>query len=378
MDSAGKPLRINLSKRLGIGKLTDDTPPLHRHFEAALPDNQQVISEPIPCTRVTIGAYTVEKVLRNIPGVRDVTSRPRLDGYLDAYISVAPKSKLVVGDIIPLISVLIPGYAIPKHMYIILGPLALDHTGNYDYEGMERESLDNEAIDMDKRQLLVRNIFGDVLDAELTHMRKDSDFFLLGGNSLLLGKLSHHIRRQAGVNIGIADLFSNSTIQGIATLIEENDGSDESEYHCTDQDTKKTAATTANSSFTTVSIDYDFEHDPEYASKRRGRSQDHPLCLVVQAIPFFVFYPLKAALTCASIHLSVNSYFIVGNTTGSWMLVTLSHLSGLTEASFWRRMIAMFVAILSARVIAGIICPVTAIAFKWIIIGRYQPGTHQM
>ena len=377
--SAGKPLRINLSKRFGIGKLSDDTPPLHRHFEAALPDNQHLISEPIPCKRVAIGAYTVENVLRtHVPGVEDVALRQRLDESLDAYISVGPQSRLVVRDIIPLISVLIPGYAIPKHIYIIPGPLACDLSGDYDYEGMERESLNNEAIDMDKQQLLVRDIFGDILDADPTHMRKDSDFFLLGGNSLLLGKLCHRIRRQSGVNIGIVELFSNSTIQGIAAIIEENTGPDRSEDHsgCTDQDTK--TATTANSSLKAVLVDYDFEHGPEYAGKMRGRSQDHPLCLVVQAIPYFVFYPLKGALTCGSTLLLVNPYFIENNPSGSCMLVTLSHLSGLTVGSFWRRMGVLFVAILAARVITRIICPLTAIAFKWIVIGRYKPGTHQM
>ena len=292
--SAGKPLRIGLSKRFGIGKLSDDVPPLHRHFEAALPDNQHLISEPIPCTRVTVGDHTVENVLRNIPGVEDVAVRWRPDESLDAYVSVALHSKLVVRDVITFISLLIPGYAIPTHMYLIRGPLARDFSGSYDFESMEKRALDNETIELDKPQLLIRDIFADILDVDPTCMRKDSDFFLLGGNSLLLGKLSYHLRRQFGVNIGVTELFSESTIQGIATLIEEKGGSETD--HCAN-DTEITATT--NSSSTVLSTDYDFEQDPEYAGKRRGRSQDHPLCLAVQAIPFLVFYPFKTAFTCA-------------------------------------------------------------------------------
>jgi acyl carrier protein len=292
-SSAGKPLRINLSKRFGIGKLSDDVPPSHRHFEAALPDNQHLISEPIPCKRVAITAYTVETVLRNLPGVDDVALRWRPDESLDAYVSVAPQSKLVVRDITTFISLLIPGYAIPSHMYLIRGPLVRDLSGRYNYDRMERQALDNETIELDKRQLLVRDIFANILGVDLTYMRKDSDFFLLGGNSLLLGKLSYHLRRELGVNIGVADLFCESTIQGIATLVEEKGGS--STDHCTDDTT-----TPANSSSTVLSTDYDFENDPEYAGKRRGRSQVHPLCLVVQAIPFIVFYPFKTAFTCTS------------------------------------------------------------------------------
>jgi hypothetical protein len=126
-------------------------------------------------------------------------------------------------------------------------------------------------------------------------------------------------------------------------------------------------------------MDHDFKHDPEYALKRRGRTQDHLLCLVVQAVPFFIFYPLKTALTCASILLMVNTYF-VENHPGSLMLVTLSHLSGMTlgAGGFWHRVVTLVAAILVARVITRIVCPVTAIVFKWIIIGRHRPGTHQM
>ena len=290
-SSAGKPLRINLSQRFGIGKLSDDIPSLHRHFEAALPDNGHLISEPIPCARVTIDDYTVENVLRNVPGVDDVALRRRPDESLDAYVSVAPQSKLVWRDIMTFIWLLIPGYAIPSHIYLIRGRLVRDLSGSYDYNGMEKQASENETIELDKRQLLVRDIFAELLDVDATYLRKDSDFFLLGGNSLLLGKLSYHLRRQLRVNIGVADLFSESTIQGIATLVEHEGGL--STDHCTDATT-----TTVNSS-TILSTDYDFEHDPEYAGKRRGRNQNHPLCLVVQAIPFIVFYPFKTAFTCA-------------------------------------------------------------------------------
>ena len=373
--SAGKPLRIDLAKRFGIGKLSDNVPLLHRHFEAALPVNQHLISEPIPCTRVAINAHTVESVLRNVQGVIDVALRRRPDDSLDAYVSVAPQSKLELRDITTLILLLIPGYAIPSHMYVIRGPLARNLSGGYDYDRMEKRPLDNETIKFDKQQLLVRDIFADILDVHPTHMRKESDFFLLGGNSLLLGNLSYRIRRQLGVNIGVTDLFSESTIQGIAALIDEKCGS-ETDYG-TDDDTKHNA-TTASSSFTALPTDHDFERDPESRGKRRGRSQVHPFCLAVQAIPFLVFYPFKTAFTCGSTFTVANSCPIDENELGSWFLVTLSCLVALTGGGFWHRLFALFATILVAHLIADTVCPIAAIAFKWIVIGRYQPGTYPM
>ena len=365
---------MDLSKRFGIGKLSDDVPLLHRHLEAALPDNQHLISESIPCTKVAISAYIVESVLRNVQGVIDVAVRRRPDESLNAYVSVAPQSKLAVRDITTSIRLLIPGYAIPSHMYVIRGPLARDLSGGYDYGRMEKRALDNETIEFDKQQLLVRDIFADILGHDPAHMRKDSDFFLLGGNSLLLGKLSFHLRRQLGVDIGVMDLFSESTIQGIAALIDEK-GRSETGYG-TDDDTKHNASTASSS--TALPTDHDFKHDPEYRGKRRGRNSAHPLCLVVQAIPFLVFYPFKTAFTCASTLTIANSCLIDENELGFWLLMISSSLAVFKDGSFWHRLGGLFMAILIARMIADTVCPITAIAFKWIVIGRYQPGTYQM
>ena len=73
-----------------------------------------------------------------------------------------------------------------------------------------------------------------------------------------------------------------------------------------------------------------------------------------------------------------NSYLIEDNVLGSWLLVISSYLTFFTDGSFWHRLVVLFTAIFVARIITGVICPITAIAFKWIVIGRYQPGTYPM
>jgi len=67
-----------------------------------------------------------------------------------------------------------------------------------------------------------------------------------------------------------------------------------------------------------------------------------------------------------------------GNALGSWILVTLSSLAAVKNGSFLHRLAGLFTAILVARIITGVVCPIVSIAFKWIIIGRYQPGTYRM
>jgi len=273
--------------------MTDDDPLLSRHFEAFLPvKGVDCISEPIPCSKVAIDVDTISQAIRQVPGISDVALRQQPDGSVDAYIYVAAKSTLVPSDIVPLVSPFLPGYAVPNRVFVVRR-LLRSPIGNYDFEAMEKESAMHSSENLSKRQSLVRDIFAELLNLDPSCVRMGSDFFLLGGNSLLLGQLSHHVRRRSGVNVGIADLFSDSTIKGIASLIDEKALPEKEEYDDDDD-----AKGTRNSSRTAFSMEYDYEQDTEFMQAKGLRGQNHPLCLIVQAIPYLFFHPLKAALTC--------------------------------------------------------------------------------
>ncbi|KAH9479272.1 putative NRPS-like protein biosynthetic cluster [Psilocybe cubensis] len=361
-NSAGKPLRIGLSKRLGIGQLTDDHSILSRHFEAVAPPITQSIHSPIPCSTVSVDPSVVDSAFRNIPKVVDFAVEHHSDGSLDAYISVEPTWSFSANEVKQLVTPRLPGYSIPNQIHIVNGPLLRDGSGSHDFRAMERQAAKSANIQMTKRQMLVRDIVAELLNIDPTHIHTGSDFFLLGGNSLLLGKLSHSVRRQSGINIGITELFSESTIHGIAALLEEREAANadtDTETKAHGDQEKVKDPNTRNSSTTAFGDDYDFEQDAEYAETKRSRSQDHPLCLIVQAIPFVFFYPLKTAWTW------------------SMLIFMLSYLAPLINGTYWERMVALLTSILVARVTARIVCPLTSILFKWIVIGRYKPGTYQ-
>jgi hypothetical protein len=73
--------------------------------------------------------------------------------------------------------------------------------GEVDFVEMEAEVARAHASVMSEQALLVRDIIGNLLVADAAMIKPDSDFFLLGRNSLLLGKLAHQIRKQTGVSI---------------------------------------------------------------------------------------------------------------------------------------------------------------------------------
>ena len=283
--SAGKSLRIGLAHRLGLGEFRESDPVLQRHFEAIVPPTSAPIDELIPCSRVTVSVDLVSRTLRNLPFVRDVSLRNNFDGSLSAFISWSPTAKSI-----PIIDepgfLSLPGYSLPNPIYFIHGPLVKDHTGEYDFRRMENESLN--AKTMTEHQLLVRKVVAEVLDIDPAPLTAYSDFFLMGGTSLLLGQLCYRLRRQTGNDIDIADLFTESTICGIASMIEEKENKGiKRKLTCVGNETKAETTT-----FFTE------QKDAECHKARQSRGQNHPLCLIVQAIPFIFFSPSKRALRC--------------------------------------------------------------------------------
>ena len=257
-----------------------------------MPSTLASIEELIPCSRVTIDMDLISRTLQNLPFVRDVFLRNNLDGTLAAYISLSPTEKSILATDIPEFLSL-PGYSLPNPIWIIHGPLLKDHTGKYDCQKMENESVNPKT--MSERQLLVQKIVAEVLDIDPAPITASSDFFLMGGTSLLIGQLSYRLRQQTGINIGIADLFVESSICGIASMIKEK------EKKGIQQKVAEVGGVTnpeRDNSSAAASTEHLYKQDAEYYKANWSRCQNRPLCLIVQAIPFIFFYPAKRALTC--------------------------------------------------------------------------------
>ncbi|KAJ6474655.1 acetyl-CoA synthetase-like protein [Mycena vitilis] len=350
-NAAGKPLRIKLATRLNIGKLTDAVPAIQRHFEATAPSNQAALSEPIPCARVAVDLDEIHAALMEVYGVSEAALRVRADGAPEAFVAA---HELDTSDLAAALARALPGYAVPAPLHVLQGQHTLlrTSTGEPDFDAMESEVKRAHASKMSEQALLVRDIIGNLLLADSAMIKPDSDFFLLGGNSLLLGKLAYQIRRQTGVAIGVSSLFTNSTIKGIADIIE-------AEHRKSALDVKDTPNHSARQSEATLNMGYDYEEDVD-ASSEKSRGQSHPLSMFVQALPLVFFYPLKTALTWTV------------------LLLMLSVLAPFIDGTFWQRIASLMCAIIVARLTSRIIAPVTSILFKWLVIGKYQPGTYRM
>jgi acyl carrier protein len=286
-NAAGKPLRIKLGQRLGIGCLSDTVPPHMRHFEAEVPNKEAALTVPIACSRVTVDPEHTKRAMLDVKGARDVALRLRSDGSHEAFIAIDPtyESHLDAGAIKSALAQSLHDYAIPQYIHIFTRPLPKTAQGHVDFRFLEEEIERANISSMSPRALVIRDIVAELLLAEPSTITGASDFFLLGGNSLLLGRLAYFIRKETGVSVKVSSLFTNSTIEKIAKLVddEENGVSQPESQETTQYDEE---------SF----ISFDAETLNYGPKSSKGRGQNHPLSLIVQVIPLVrvssvIFYP---------------------------------------------------------------------------------------
>ncbi|KAG7094328.1 putative NRPS-like protein biosynthetic cluster [Marasmius oreades] len=352
-NSAGKPLRINLATRLGLQCFTDNTVLLRRHFEALVPSAQAPLSQAIECLAVSVDLDAIEHELLSLEGVEDVAVRSRTDGALEAFLFAKSQPGLDAESITRSLHNLVPGYSLPQ-IHLTSSPLSRNPDGAFAFDRMELAAL-HHHVRMSFQETIVRDIVAEILSIDVGMITPQSDFFLLGGNSLLLGKLSYIIRKKTRVTVPIAAMFTNRTIAGIASLIE----AEEIGWTPAPTIDEKAGTTNATNSGTDLNPEFVISLEANVAGKR-GRGQHHPLVLLVQSIPMIFFYPLKSALRW------------------TFLLFIISRMSLFRRGVFYEKMGVLLFAIVVARLATRLIAPLGAILFKWIVIGKYRPGTYRM
>jgi acyl carrier protein len=272
---------MGLASRLGLHCLSDKFPTLGRHFEADVPQVMTSLSGPVPCRQVAIDVAEIKRVMVSIPEIKEFSLRLTCNGFPEAivYLDEAEGSDLTCVQ--NKLSERLPGYSIPE-LHCLSGPLS--ERRDLDFDLLKQEIARQQSSALSAQRKCIAEIVSNLLHIDIATIAGDSDFFLLGGNSLLLGQLAYNIRKRTGINIGIPTLFRNSTIGGIASIV--------------DEATVHKARSELGGRSPSMSSEATLQGICDIHSNG-ARSQLNPLCLIVQAIPFIFFYPLRAALGCA-------------------------------------------------------------------------------
>lgn len=270
--------------------MSDSVPVISRHFEAKVPLPQASLLDPIHCTPVELDLGVIAQLILDTEGVEDVAVRSRHDGTTEAFVSIDLQANVDSVYIKHSVAQRLPGYALPEIHFLARALPRID--GDFDFASMEKEIMRQNDASMSPHAVVIRDIVADLLGLEPGMISGNSDFFLLGGNSLLLGKLSYHIRKRTNVSIAVAAIFTNCSINAIASLVEIEQRERSLEFSF--ENKLETYPNTVNDSESTLVGDYgSLEWD-----EQQGRRQDHPINLILQALPMIFFYPLKAAFTC--------------------------------------------------------------------------------
>jgi len=173
----------------------------------------------------------VAAVLRQHPAVRESfvnaersgSADPRLIGYVAADATPA--------ELIGFVASRLPGYMVPAAV-VVLPALPMTPNGKVDRAALPAPSRADAGLaeaatalprTSTERALaaIVAGLLGGV------QVGATDDFFALGGNSLLVGRLAAEITAKLAVTLSLADVYRAPTVSAIAALIDERAGRSE-------------------------------------------------------------------------------------------------------------------------------------------------------
>ncbi|KAL3450327.1 hypothetical protein BJX65DRAFT_315869 [Aspergillus insuetus] len=337
--SNNKLQRIRLGQRLGLEILTDATPVAERHFEAKCPPQGTPLTVNIPHTMCRIEASRAQHDIADAAGIPDVVMRHNpVDGFLQAVFFDSPETKPTVFDLGQTLRPLIDGYLIPSSIKCIDGPIPLDLHGNIDEKAVDEalHNLNSAPTDSTSTEYRVRELFAQALNQSVDDITADTDFFAAGGDSLSAGRLISTLRREFEIRLSGDVLFIHSTVANITDIVEEA---------CA-----KNSTTEKNGSA------------DELPGCRETRSSTNPLVLLIQLIPMLVFFPLRVGMQWTIF------VFVMGETARRFP----------PDDELFGRLVHIVLVGLASRLAIGIIAPIAAILFKWVVMGKYRAGLYPM
>jgi amino acid adenylation domain-containing protein len=169
--------------------------------------------------RIELGE--IESCLRGVPFVRDVVVVARFQG---------PEARLVAywvgeGDVSELqarVKKTLPSYMHPSQ-YVQLGEFPLNTNGKVDRKRLPepsepevRESRVHARFDSDA-ELRIASMFREVLGTSAVD--GDTDFFLLGGDSVRVIELRRRIHEAFGVELSLGTMFDSPTVKRLAASL---------------------------------------------------------------------------------------------------------------------------------------------------------------
>lgn len=134
---------------------------------------------------------------------------------------VVPKPAYRKHDLLNFLSSFLPYYMLPSSI-IELEEFPTNANGKIDRAKLSlpaTDELDVLPITWNTYQQTVREIWSELLSINENNLHLQSDFFSIGGNSLLAIRCLSRLRKKLGIELTIRDIFANATINDLSSLI---------------------------------------------------------------------------------------------------------------------------------------------------------------
>jgi len=348
-----KLLRVKLGSRFCLPELNDAMAPIQRTFEGKCPPQGTPLDTKIPVGNVVVSSQESNQKLK----AALILAQDKTKDLIIVANSARPGSfvchlyNIDCTEAIEAARRVLDGYAVPTHFIQADGPLC-NSTGTLP-EPTTKDALDT-ILQRACSSEPVDPVVGSVLELFVQLLKLDylpgpnSNFFHLGGSSLLASQLASKIRKEFGVSCSGAEIFHHSTGNELAKMI--------CKRRPTSDDTISTSSDITGSQDETFSRGRDVsDHGAPFQPKHFS-----PKCtwwaMLFQLVPMFVIFPIW----------QVTRY-----------LLFFAALLRSCEVVPTDRNLGTFVlAYLAFHICWITITPLVFVVIKWTVIGRYRPGRY--
>lgn len=223
-----KLLRVKLGQRLCLPEINDSMYPIERTYQAKCPPIGTPVSVAIPCERIRIDAQEIQISLRGLLVTRPdqdliVLPHPTKIGALVVYVLRIDRLAVV-----RVARENLDAYAVPGHICLLREPVACladltppqpsDAIGAIVQEERAKGTGPADSLVMELQELMQVLLDLDCLPAP------DTNFFNLGGSSMLASQLASRVRKIYNIPFGGAEVFHHTSCNAIASVIRERRG----------------------------------------------------------------------------------------------------------------------------------------------------------
>ena len=356
-----KLLRVKLGQRLNLPEMFDEMQSIERTFQARCPKPGTPVAVAIPCERVKVDSKYVQFILKRElvqnTATQDIVvlPHPTRFGSLVAHVyNVSRPSVIAVAR------EKLDAYLVPSHVCELSCLPSFDHEFNPPQQSDAVGSILLEAKSFgqgptDPLVMSMQELFQDMLDLDCMPA-PDSNFFNLGGSSMLASQLASRIRKLHNVPFGGAEVFHHNSCESISNLIRDrqSDG-------LTNGTGGQAASTFAGSGpFTAVSSLRQKGIDFGKLSFSSFRMDGYSGCSAtfLQLVPLLLVYPIW----------QLSRFFLFFRL----LLLVLGTVPG------GHNLISFVVTLVIFHFLWVTLTPLLFVAIKWGVVGRYEAGRYRL